>query len=73
MHPRCRITVDDDWSGDPDGLVALAHHPLSPSNLVVAVTSSFLSSQFGSPLSRATDGAALARRVRHSESRCAAL
>jgi hypothetical protein len=30
MHPRCRITVDDDWSGDPDGLVALAHHPYRP-------------------------------------------
>jgi purine nucleosidase len=27
---QCRVIVDNDWSGDPDGLVALAHHVLSP-------------------------------------------
>jgi hypothetical protein len=27
---RCRVVVDNDWAGDPDGLVALAHHLLSP-------------------------------------------
>src|SRR3954452_11607093 len=29
--PRMRIVVDNDFSGDPDGLVQLAHHALSPS------------------------------------------
>ena len=37
---RCRVVVDNDWAGDPDGLVALAHHLLSPANRVVAVTGS---------------------------------
>ena len=27
---RCRVVLDNDWAGDPDGLVALAHHLLSP-------------------------------------------
>lgn len=62
---RCRIVVDNDWSGDPDGLVALAHHVLSPGNRVDAVTSSFLHPMFGSPVSRATDGAAMARELLH--------
>ncbi|KJK12386.1 hypothetical protein UB45_09020 [Terrabacter sp. 28] len=63
VRPRCRVIVDNDWSGDPDGLVALAHHLLSPANRLVAVTSSFLSPQFGSPVSRAADGATLAGRL----------
>ena len=60
---RCRVIIDNDWSGDPDGLVALAHHLLSPSNRVVAVTSSFLNPVFRSPVSRAEDGADLAREL----------
>ncbi len=60
---HCRVVLDNDWSGDPDGLVALAHHLLSPANRVVAVTSSFLSSEFPGPLPRAADGAALAREL----------
>ena len=36
---RCRVVLDNDWAGDPDGLVALAHHLLSPANRVDAVTS----------------------------------
>jgi hypothetical protein len=39
---HCRAVLDDDRSGDPDGLVALAHHQLSPADRVVAVTSSVL-------------------------------
>jgi hypothetical protein len=35
----CRVVVDNDFAGDPDGILALAHHLLSPSNRVVAVTS----------------------------------
>ena len=60
---RCRVIIDNDWSGDPDGLVALAHHLLSQSNRVVAVTSSFLNPVFESPVSRAEDGAELAREL----------
>lgn len=55
-----RVIVDNDWSGDPDGLVALAHHLLSPTNEVLAVTSSFLNPMFASPRSSAADGAAMA-------------
>ena len=46
---QCPVVVDNDWSGDPDGLVALAHHLLSPTNRVVAVTSSFLNPMFQAP------------------------
>lgn len=41
VAPHCRVIVDNDYQGDPDGLVALAHHLLSPANRVTAVTSSF--------------------------------
>jgi inosine-uridine nucleoside N-ribohydrolase len=30
IHPRARVIVDNDYCGDPDGLVELAHHLLSP-------------------------------------------
>jgi purine nucleosidase len=43
---HCRVIIDNDWSGDPDGLVALAHHLLSPANEVVLVTSSRLPDEF---------------------------
>jgi hypothetical protein len=29
VSPHCRVIVDNDDQGDPDGLVALAHHLLS--------------------------------------------
>lgn len=38
-----RVIVDNDFAGDPDGLVALAHQLLSPRTKVVLVTSSALS------------------------------
>jgi purine nucleosidase len=59
---QCRVIVDNDWSGDPDGLVALAHHVLSPANRVVAVTSSFLDPVFQAPPG-AAHGATLAREL----------
>lgn len=61
IRPRCRVVVDNDWSGDPDGLVALAHHLLSPANRVDAITSTGLHPMFGSPRPTPADGAALAR------------
>ena len=61
---RCRVVVDNDFAGDPDGILALAHHLLSPSNRVVAITSSFLNARFVSPPATpgatAQDGARLA-------------
>jgi hypothetical protein len=57
---RCRVVVDNDWAGDPDGLVALAHHLLSPGHRVDAVTSSLIPPTFGPPEGRAAHGADLA-------------
>lgn len=31
MQPQARVILDNDYAGDPDGLVQLAHHLLSPS------------------------------------------
>lgn len=49
IAPRCRVIIDNDWAGDPDGLVALAHHAVSPANRIVAVTSSLTNPMFGPP------------------------
>lgn len=40
--PFCRVILDNDFAGDPDDLVQLAHHVLSPSVDVRAVISSHL-------------------------------
>lgn len=40
--PRARVVIDNDFSGDPDGLVQLAHHALSPSVDLRAVIGSHL-------------------------------
>ena len=63
LSPRRRVIVDNDFSGDPDGLVGLAHHLLSPTNHVVAITSSFLNPKFPVPTPRAEDGAVAAREL----------
>jgi Inosine-uridine preferring nucleoside hydrolase len=63
VAPHCRVIVDNDYQGDPDGLVALAHHLLSPANRVTAVTSSFLNTRFPVASPRAEDGAVLARQL----------
>ena len=55
-----RVVVDNDYAGDPDGLVALAHHLLSPTNRVVAITSSFLNPTLADSSTTAADGVALA-------------
>lgn len=46
---RARVIVDNDFAGDPDGLVALAHQLLSPRTQVTHITSSFLSPDFTMP------------------------
>ncbi len=63
IFPHSRVIVDNDYQGDPDGLVALAHHLVSPANQVVAVTSSFLNPRFPNASPRARDGASLAREL----------
>jgi purine nucleosidase len=63
VAPQCRVIVDNDYQGDPDGLVALAHHLLSPANRVTAVTSSLMNARFPVASPRAEDGAVLARQL----------
>ncbi len=40
--PRMRVIIDNDFSGDPDGLFQLVHHALSPSVDIRAVIGSHL-------------------------------
>ncbi|MCI2237760.1 nucleoside hydrolase [Paenibacillus sp. TRM 82003] len=40
--PRVRVLSDNDYAGDPDGLLQLAHHALSPSVDLVGVLSTHL-------------------------------
>jgi purine nucleosidase len=42
ISPRVRVISDNDYSGDPDGLVQLAHHLLSPSVEISLVVGSHL-------------------------------
>jgi inosine-uridine nucleoside N-ribohydrolase len=63
-----RVIVDNDFAGDPDGLVALAHQLLSPKTRTVLVTSSAtdpgLARMAGQdPAATARTGAGLAREL----------
>lgn len=62
---RARVICDNDYAGDPDGLVQLAHHLLSPSVDVRAVLASHLApgDAFDASGSSAAHGAVAARRV----------
>ncbi|MGJ3190088.1 nucleoside hydrolase [Paenarthrobacter sp. FR1] len=55
-----RVVLDNDWAGDPDGLVALAHHAMAPANRIVAITSSLTNPMFGPPEGKTQAGAQLA-------------
>jgi hypothetical protein len=46
QRPSCRVVVDNDFGGDPDGLVALAHQLLSPKARVPLITVSALNPKF---------------------------
>lgn len=52
VGPRARVIVDNDFSGDPDDLVQMAHHLLSPSVEIRAIIASHLS--VGDPWDRST-------------------
>ncbi|NEM92047.1 nucleoside hydrolase [Galbitalea soli] len=42
IAPRLRVIIDNDFSGDPDGLAQLVHHLLSPSVEIVGIIGSHL-------------------------------
>jgi purine nucleosidase len=46
VKPRYRVIIDNDFSGDPDGLVHLAHQLLSPSTQIRAIIGSAYSPVF---------------------------
>ena len=61
---RARVIIDNDFSGDPDGLVQLAHHLLSPSVDVRVVIGSHLRAGDGfDPSTVTADNAASAARA----------
>lgn len=64
-RPRIRVVVDNDFSGDPDGLVQLAHHALSPSVDLRLVIGSHLrpGDHFDRSDTTADNAAGLAREV----------
>lgn len=47
VSPRMRIIIDNDFSGDPDGLFQLAHHLLSPSVEIRGIIGSHLKAGAG--------------------------
>ncbi len=63
--PRTRVICDNDYAGDPDGLLQLAHHLLSPSVDVRAVVASHLAAgdAFDASGRSAAHGAQAARAV----------
>jgi purine nucleosidase len=66
IRPRSRVISDNDYSGDPDGLVQLAHHLLSPSvdlRLVVGSRQAAVKLGTDEPDTTAADSAVAAHRV----------
>jgi len=61
VAPLARVIVDNDYAGDPDGLVALAHQLLAPTTTVRVIASSFLNPAFPLPRAEAGGGAAAGR------------
>lgn len=45
VNPRSRVIIDNDYSGDPDGLIQTAHHLLSPSVELAMIVTSHLSDE----------------------------
>jgi inosine-uridine nucleoside N-ribohydrolase len=65
IQPRMRVIIDNDFSGDPDGLVQLAHHLLSPSVEVRAIIGTHL--REGDPWGQSADGDEVAAAVAAAE------
>lgn len=62
QRPSRRVIVDNDFAGDPDGLIALAHQLLAPKARTVLITTTTLNPKFAqfSPPRPASAGAELA-------------
>ncbi len=59
VTPRMRVIIDNDFSGDPDGLFALSHLLLSPSVEIRAIIGSHLNAKDGfDPSKKQADNAA---------------
>lgn len=65
IEPRIRVISDNDYSGDPDGLIQLAHHLLSPSVEVRAVIGTHL--RAGDSWAKSPDGDEVAAAVAAAE------
>lgn len=52
VRSQRRVIVDNDFAGDPDGLLALAHHLLANAATVVAVTTNALPDPMFPPVAR---------------------
>ena len=67
QKPSARVIVDNDFAGDPDGLVALAHQLLAPKTRVTLLTASLLDPKFSAAEfpkgDTATAGAKVAREL----------
>ncbi|WKK70566.1 nucleoside hydrolase [Rathayibacter oskolensis] len=64
VPPRVRVISDNDYSGDPDGLVQLAQHALSPSvELALVIGSHLRPDDPFDPSDRSADNAAEAARA----------
>jgi hypothetical protein len=46
QRPSARVIIDNDFAGDPDGLIALAHQLLTPKTRTVLITSTALDPKF---------------------------
>jgi purine nucleosidase len=58
VKPRMRIIIDNDFSGDPDGLFQLVHHLLSPSVEISGIIGSHLKAGDGFDSSKETAASA---------------
>jgi purine nucleosidase len=65
VRPRIRVISDNDYSGDPDGLIQLAHHLLSPSVEVCAIIGTHL--REGDGWAQSPDGDEVAAAVAAAE------
>lgn len=61
--PRVRVIIDNDFAGDPDDLVQLAHHVLSPSVSIELIVASHLREGHSASPATADDGVRVALAV----------
>ena len=64
QRPSARVIVDNDFAGDPDGLLALAHQLLTPKTVVPLVTVSLLNPKFSTATGQAQQSSAAGAALR---------